>query len=91
VIHRGDGGVEEELRADLVVDATGRGSRTPLWLEALGYPRPPTEQVRIGLGYATRTYRLPPDALGGDLGCCTPPRPSIPAAARCCWWRVAGG
>jgi hypothetical protein len=24
--------------------------------------------VRIGLGYATRTYRLPPDALGGDLG-----------------------
>ena len=25
------------------------------------------EQVRIGLGYATRTYRLPPDALDGDL------------------------
>ena len=23
--------------------------------------------MRIGLGYATRTYRLPPDALGGDL------------------------
>ena len=92
VIHRGDGGVEEELRADLVVDATGRGSRTPLWLEALGYPRPPTEQVRIGLGYATRTYRLQPDALGGELG--GPARPharASPAAALCCWWRVAGG
>ena len=23
--------------------------------------------MRIGLGYATRTYRLPPDALDGDL------------------------
>jgi 2-polyprenyl-6-methoxyphenol hydroxylase-like FAD-dependent oxidoreductase len=63
-----DGGAEEVLGADLVVDATGRGSRASLWLEALGYPRPETEQVRIGLGYATRTYRLPPDALGGDLG-----------------------
>jgi hypothetical protein len=78
VIHRGDGGVEEELRADLVVDATGRGSRTPLWLEALGYPRPPTEQVRIGLGYATRTYRLQPDALGGDLGVLHAPTPEHP-------------
>jgi 2-polyprenyl-6-methoxyphenol hydroxylase-like FAD-dependent oxidoreductase len=68
VLRRADGGAEEVLDADLVVDATGRGSRTPLWLEALGYGRPETEQVRIGLGYATRTYRLPPDALGADLG-----------------------
>jgi 2-polyprenyl-6-methoxyphenol hydroxylase-like FAD-dependent oxidoreductase len=69
VLRRADGkaSAEEVLRADLVVDATGRGSRTPLWLQALGYPRPQQEQVRIGLGYATRTYRLPPDALGGDL------------------------
>jgi hypothetical protein len=51
-----------------VVDATGRGSRAPVWLEALGYPRPEREQVRIRLGYATRIYRLPPDALGEDLG-----------------------
>jgi 2-polyprenyl-6-methoxyphenol hydroxylase-like FAD-dependent oxidoreductase len=66
-VHRADGGAEEVLGADLVVDATGRGSRTPIWLEALGYARPETEQVRVGLGYATRTYRLPPDALDGDL------------------------
>src|SRR6266540_4315750 len=68
VRRRADGGAEQVLDADLVVDATGRGSRTPVWLQALGYPRPQQEQVRIGLGYATRTYRLPPDALGGDLG-----------------------
>jgi 2-polyprenyl-6-methoxyphenol hydroxylase-like FAD-dependent oxidoreductase len=67
VLHRADGSAEQVLGADLVVDATGRGSRTPGWLEAFGYPRPVKEQVRIGLSYATRTYRLPPDALDGDL------------------------
>jgi 2-polyprenyl-6-methoxyphenol hydroxylase-like FAD-dependent oxidoreductase len=67
-VRRADGGAEEVLGADLVVDATGRGSRTPSWLRALGYAPPETEQVRVGLGYATRTYRLPPDALDGDLG-----------------------
>ena len=67
-VHRHEGGsAEEVLGADLVVDATGRGSRTPVWLEALGYGRPARDQVRIGLGYATRSYRLPPGALGGDL------------------------
>ena len=67
VLRRADNSAEQVLGADLVVDATGRGARTPIWLEELGYPRPREEQVRIGLGYATRTYRLPPDALGGDL------------------------
>jgi hypothetical protein len=64
-----------------VVDATGRGSRTPTWLAALGYARPGTEQVRIGLGYATRTYRLPADALGGDLGVLQAPTPTHPRGA----------
>ena len=40
----GSGSAEEVLDADLVVDATGRGSRTPLWLEALGYGRPAKER-----------------------------------------------
>ena len=40
VLRRADGSAEELLGADLVVDASGRGSRTPAWLEALGYPRP---------------------------------------------------
>jgi 2-polyprenyl-6-methoxyphenol hydroxylase-like FAD-dependent oxidoreductase len=67
-VRRGEGGsAEDVLGADLVVDATGRGSRTPVWLEALGYARPARDEVRIGLGYATRNYRLPRGALGGDL------------------------
>jgi 2-polyprenyl-6-methoxyphenol hydroxylase-like FAD-dependent oxidoreductase len=33
-------GTPTTIEADLVVDATGRGSRTPRWLEELGYERP---------------------------------------------------
>ncbi len=49
-----------------MVDASGRGSRTPAWLTELGYQEPAEERVEIGLGYATRTYRLRPGALGRD-------------------------
>lgn len=41
---RAEGSVEESLRADLVVDAMGRGSRIPGWLEALGVA-PPEEST----------------------------------------------
>jgi 2-polyprenyl-6-methoxyphenol hydroxylase-like FAD-dependent oxidoreductase len=80
VLRRADGSAEELLGADLVVDATGRGSRSPAWLEALGYRRPAKQQVRIGLGYATRTYRLPADALGGDLAVLQAATPQHPRA-----------
>ncbi|QVJ02400.1 FAD-dependent oxidoreductase [Nocardiopsis eucommiae] len=61
-------GREEDLEADLVVDATGRGSRTPVWLEELGYRRPHEDRIRIDLTYTTRHYRLPDEAvLDGDL------------------------
>ncbi|GAA1961391.1 FAD-dependent oxidoreductase [Catenulispora subtropica] len=63
---RADGGAEETVEADLVVDATGRGTRAPLWLEQLGHGRPTVDKVRVGLGYATRTYRLPDGAMGKD-------------------------
>jgi 2-polyprenyl-6-methoxyphenol hydroxylase-like FAD-dependent oxidoreductase len=78
VLRRADGSAEELLGADLVVDASGRGSRAPAWLDTLGYSRPAAEQVRIGLGYATRTYRLPPDALGGDLAILAAATPQHP-------------
>ncbi|PRC59407.1 FAD-binding monooxygenase, partial [Mycobacterium sp. ITM-2017-0098] len=40
------------LPADLVVDATGRGSRTPVFLEQLGYDRPAEDEVVVNLAYA---------------------------------------
>jgi 2-polyprenyl-6-methoxyphenol hydroxylase-like FAD-dependent oxidoreductase len=59
---------EEFVSADVVVDATGRGSSSATWLEELGYEAPASEQVEIGFGYMSRTYRRRPTDLGGKLG-----------------------
>ncbi|SEU36441.1 FAD-dependent oxidoreductase [Stigmatella erecta] len=49
-----------ELPADLVVDASGRGSLAPRWLETLGYGAPRETVVNPFAGYATRWYQLSP-------------------------------
>jgi len=54
---------ESTLAADLVVDATGRGSRMPGWLESLGYHRPVEEHVVVHLTYASQALRMRPGAL----------------------------
>jgi 2-polyprenyl-6-methoxyphenol hydroxylase-like FAD-dependent oxidoreductase len=54
-------GVPKELEADLIVDASGRHSRTPEWLQALGYSRPQETVVNSFAGYASRYYTLPKD------------------------------
>jgi 2-polyprenyl-6-methoxyphenol hydroxylase-like FAD-dependent oxidoreductase len=69
------GGTEREVSADLVVDATGRTSKLPAWLEALGYPAPEQEAVHVGIGYATRQYTRRPDHLNGDVAVITAPAP----------------
>jgi 2-polyprenyl-6-methoxyphenol hydroxylase-like FAD-dependent oxidoreductase len=50
---------EELLRADLVVDASGRNSNASKWLEALGYAPPEETYINAHLGYASRTYERP--------------------------------
>jgi 2-polyprenyl-6-methoxyphenol hydroxylase-like FAD-dependent oxidoreductase len=47
------------LQADLVVDAAGRGSQTPQWLESMGFRRPAESEVRVDIAYASRLYRAP--------------------------------
>jgi len=54
------GGQEETLEAELVVDASGRGSRTPQWLEALGFPRVEETHIQVDVVYASRLFRRPP-------------------------------
>ncbi|GIJ76516.1 2-polyprenyl-6-methoxyphenol hydroxylase [Micromonospora phaseoli] len=65
VRRRTDQAETEVLDADLVVDATGRGSRTPAWLDELGFQRPEEERVKVGLAYTTRHYRIRPDMFDG--------------------------
>ena len=66
---------DKVLSADLVIDATGRGSQTPRWLEALGYPRPEEERVEIALGYTTRFFRRRYEDMNGDVATVIPPTP----------------
>lgn len=54
---------ESTLSADLVLDATGRGARTPAWLTALGYQRPAEVHVPVHLTYASQHLRMATDAL----------------------------
>ena len=49
---------EEVLRADLVVDASGRPSRAPRWLKDLGYEPPQESVIDAHLGYTSRLYRI---------------------------------
>ncbi|GAA2897890.1 FAD-dependent oxidoreductase [Streptomyces mexicanus] len=62
---RGPDGAERTLRAGLVVDATGRGSRAPRWLAALGLPAPRRREVSSGVAYASRLFRAPGGAAEG--------------------------
>ncbi|MBW4539460.1 MAG: monooxygenase [Myxacorys chilensis ATA2-1-KO14] len=50
----------QECSAQLVVDASGRSTQTPQWLQDLGLISPPATVIDPGLGYATRRYRIPP-------------------------------
>jgi 2-polyprenyl-6-methoxyphenol hydroxylase-like FAD-dependent oxidoreductase len=80
VQRRAENGREEILNADLVVDASGRGSSSPKWLEALGYTRPPESEIKINMGYATRMYRRRPedfDLIDGQLIMITPEAPRL--------------
>lgn len=73
---------ERAVEADLVVDATGRATRTPVWLEELGYAKPVEERIRIDLTYTTRLYRLPDESiLNGDLSINPVSTPSHPRGA----------
>ena len=62
VVNRDDGG-ERALAADLVVDAAGRGARTPAFLESLGYGRPVEDHIVIRLVYTSQLLRIPPGVV----------------------------
>lgn len=62
------------LTTDLVVDATGRGSRTPAFLERVGYGRPPEDHVTMRTCYASQQLRMASEAvepmvvIGAEIG-----------------------
>ena len=93
VLRRSQDSVEEVLDADLVVDASGRGSRGPQWLEALGYAPPAVDEVHVGMTYATRLYRRDPDGpVGASVsGTAANPRGGVMIPQEDDRWIVAVG
>ncbi len=61
----------EEIRADLVVDATGRRTAAPRWLARIGAAQPHTDNEQGGFAYYTRYFTGPQQ----------PPRRSAPLTA----------
>jgi 2-polyprenyl-6-methoxyphenol hydroxylase-like FAD-dependent oxidoreductase len=68
---------QSDVSAALVVDAMGRGSRTPAMLERLGYPHPTEECVTVDLVYRTQRLRMPPESLN-EQGVIVSPVPGRP-------------
>lgn len=56
---RGGSSQTTEMRAELVIDASGRGSHTPEWLASMGYGQVEESVINSFLGYATRRYKRP--------------------------------
>lgn len=78
LIRRRAGSAEESLAADLVVDASGRSSRSPAWLEALGYGRPVEDVVQIGVTYTSCEYRRRPEQRAGPVALIVAASPEQP-------------
>lgn len=74
VVRRGVPDVRMTLRADLVVDATGRASRTPMWLAELGCGKVEETVVDAGVAYASAIYRDVSPARGGHGAVFVTPR-----------------
>jgi 2-polyprenyl-6-methoxyphenol hydroxylase-like FAD-dependent oxidoreductase len=61
-----DGGASFKLSGDLIVDASGRTTKVPSWIEAMGLPTPPETVVDSHTGYASRWYKTNPERRPKD-------------------------
>jgi 2-polyprenyl-6-methoxyphenol hydroxylase-like FAD-dependent oxidoreductase len=50
-------GLTNEIEAELVVDATGRGSATPQWLQGLNFDPPSVNKIAAPVTYTSCTFR----------------------------------
>jgi 2-polyprenyl-6-methoxyphenol hydroxylase-like FAD-dependent oxidoreductase len=57
----------ETIEGDLIVDATGRLSKSVEWLVNLGYSAPAEKEMRSHIGYATAEVRLPDNVFDNGV------------------------
>jgi 2-polyprenyl-6-methoxyphenol hydroxylase-like FAD-dependent oxidoreductase len=65
----------QPVPADLVIDATGRGSHSPSWLEAMGYRKPNEDRIEVNMAYVTRHFLRTPHHLNGAFLASIPATP----------------
>ena len=74
-------GRSERLRADLVVDASGRGNLALALLESIGRAQPPETVIEVDIGYASAIFAIPDDMSVDWRGVRTRAQPPRAAAA----------
>jgi flavin-dependent dehydrogenase len=65
---RGSVELTQRMDADLVVDASGRGSRMAGWLQTMGFESATEERVHTEIRYSSCTYRRRPEDANGARG-----------------------
>ena len=68
------------LNADLVIDASGRGSQSLTWLEWLRFPLPRQETVAVNVAYSTRLFHRRETDIDGDLFTVVPATADTPSS-----------
>jgi 2-polyprenyl-6-methoxyphenol hydroxylase-like FAD-dependent oxidoreductase len=76
-----DGADHEVLRAEVVVDCSGRRSPVPGWLVEAGHRPVEVDELDVQVRYATRRYELPAGVLDGDHHVLIGPTPGGPRGA----------
>lgn len=80
VEHGSAGGSGQVLRAELVIDASGRAAPTLAALRAAGLPAPAEARIGVDLCYATQLFEMPPEPpREWKLAACYP---EVPASSR---------
>src|SRR5664279_1534701 len=81
---------DADVDADLVIDASGRNSRLPEWLTALGVTALRSTEIDARTGYSTRCTAMPLRCLVFRGSSCKPPR-TAPSAGSPFRWSTGDG
>jgi 2-polyprenyl-6-methoxyphenol hydroxylase-like FAD-dependent oxidoreductase len=68
VVMRSNDGADETIDGDLVIDASGRGSRLRQWLASLGYGEPHVSQINVDVRYVSCLVKIPPGYPDAHMG-----------------------
>ena len=68
VVVRSNDGADETIDGDLVIDASGRGSRLRQWLSFLGYGEPHVSQINVDVRYVSCLVKIPPGYPDAHIG-----------------------